>query len=440
MKRLQIALIGIIGAVMVFLCVVLGIFLTREKPSGAGHGKYSLVQEKKFRAEDIQRLKIDYGKGFAGATDVLLYQSAGDEIIVREYMDFEPKQSQLSDLEQSGGELSIKGAGQGWLSFLFFSFRGAYTEVWLPADFAREMDALTVKTVSGDISSEIGLKIRNGFTVSTTSGDMLFPEVQAQKICASSTSGNLRLGSAEADTLDITTTSGDVTLEQAQGETKISSTSGNLRLDSAEADTLDITTTSGDITVKQARGKTKISSTSGEIQVRSLEGTVNTSTTSGDISLGKVTGAVNLSTSSGSIRLEEGQDGLDAESTSGDIQVGLLKGEFRMDTTSGEIVLSDGACAGKAHSVSGDIRICLAELSGNLDVSTTSGAAELQLPKTADFQFRFNTSSGDCQTFFQEALSFDGKRRNAKGQYGGGAHSVEISTVSGDLEVEAFPE
>ena len=403
MKRLQIALIGIIGAVMVFLCVVLGIFLTREKPSGAGHGNYSLVQEKKFRAEDIQSLKIDYGKGFAGATDVLLYQSAGDEIIVREYMDFEPKQSQLSDLEQSGGELSIKGAGQGWLSFLFFSFRGAYTEVWLPADFAREMDALTVKTVSGDISSEIGLKIRNGFTVSTTSGDMLFPEVQAQKICASSTSGNLRL-------------------------------------DSAEADTLDITTTSGDITVKQARGKTKISSTSGEIQVRSLEGTVNTSTTSGDISLGKVTGAVNLSTSSGSIRLEEGQDGLDAESTSGDIQVGLLKGEFRMDTTSGEIVLSDGACAGKAHSVSGDIRICLAELSGNLDVSTTSGAVELQLPKTADFQFRFNTSSGDCQTFFQEALSFDGKRRNAKGQYGGGAHSVEISTVSGDLEVEAFPE
>ena len=203
---------------------------------------------------------------------------------------------------------------------------------------------------------------------------------------------------------------------------------------------LDITTTSGDITVKQARGKTKISSTSGEIQVRSLEGTVNTSTTSGDISLGKVTGAVNLSTSSGSIRLEEGQDGLDAESTSGDIQVGLLKGEFRMDTTSGEIVLSDGACAGKAHSVSGDIRICLAELSGNLDVSTTSGAVELQLPKTADFQFRFNTSSGDCQTFFQEALSFDGKRRNAKGQYGGGAHSVDISTVSGDLEVEAFPE
>ena len=38
MKRLQIALIGIIGAVMVFLCVVLGIFLTREKPSGAATG------------------------------------------------------------------------------------------------------------------------------------------------------------------------------------------------------------------------------------------------------------------------------------------------------------------------------------------------------------------------------------------------------------------
>ena len=44
MKKLQIALIGIIGAVMVFLCVALGISLSRGIPS-AGSGNYSLGQE-----------------------------------------------------------------------------------------------------------------------------------------------------------------------------------------------------------------------------------------------------------------------------------------------------------------------------------------------------------------------------------------------------------
>ena len=92
MKKLQIALIGIIGAVMVFLCVALGISLSRGIPS-AGSGNYSLVQEKKFPAQDIRSLKIDYGKGSSGSTDVLFYTakkaardyfrlSAGEEIII----------------------------------------------------------------------------------------------------------------------------------------------------------------------------------------------------------------------------------------------------------------------------------------------------------------------------------------------------------------------
>ena len=317
MKKLQIALIGIIGAVMVFLCVALGISLSRGIPS-AGGGNYSLVQEKKFPAQDIRSLKIDYGKGSSGSTDVLFYQGTGDEIIIREYMNYEPGQNQLSAIEQSGGELRITGAGHRFFSFLSISFRGAYVEVYLPAGFAGDMETLTVKTISGEISSKIGLTARGGFLASTTSGDMLFPEVQAEKI-------------------------------------QVSSTSGDIRLDSALAEKQDISTTSGDITVEQARGETKISSTSGEIRVSALEGPLRTSTTSGDITLGQVTGSITLYTTSGEIRLEEGEGDFDAESTSGDIRVGSLAGSFRMSTTSGELTVSRVGSFGRAHSVSGDI-------------------------------------------------------------------------------------
>ena len=377
-----------------------GVSLSRVIPL-AGGGNDSLVQEKKFPAQDIRSLKIDYGKGSSGSTDVLFYQGTGDEIIIREYMNYEPGQNQLSAIEQSGGELRITGAGHRFFSFLSISFRGAYVEVYLPAGFAGDMETLTVKTISGEISSKIGLTAQGGFLASTTSGDMLFPEVQAEKI-------------------------------------QVSSTSGDIRLDSALAEKQDISTTSGDITVEQARGETKISSTSGEIRVSALEGPLRTSTTSGDITLGQVTGSITLSTTSGEIRLEEGEGDLDAESTSGDIRVGSLAGSFRMSTTSGELTVSRAGSFGRAHSVSGDIRVFLEDLTGDLDISTTSGAVDLAFPGTADFRFRFSTTSGECGTFFDDALSFDKKRKNAEWELGAGTHSVEVSTVSGDLDIREF--
>lgn len=401
MKRLHIAMIGLVGAVMVFLCVILGRLLTQSVPSGAARGNYGLVQEKKFRAGDIRSLEIDYGKGSAGITDVLFYESPGDEIIVREYMNYEPEQSQLSAVEQSDGELTIRGRGRSWFSFFSVGFRGAYTEVYLPAALARDMEALTVKTVSGDISSEIGLKIRDGFAVSTTSGDILFSEVQAGKIQASSTSGDMQL-------------------------------------DSAAAETLNLSTVSGDMALKQACGKMKMSSTSGEIRLSGLEGPLRASTTSGAIRLGQMAGDVSLSTTSGAIALGEVRGDFDAESTSGDIRVESLEGSFRMNTASGELSVSTASGFGTAHSVSGDISIFLAALAGDLDISTTSGTVDLAFPETADFRFGFSTVSGECQTFFDNALSFDKKRRNAEGQYGEGTHSVGLSTTSGDLSVRKF--
>lgn len=119
MKRLHMILIGLIGLLMVMLCVLLGVSLIRGRRLETGHGNYSLVQEKSFPAEDIRSLKIDYG---SSAHDVLFYQGTGDEIIVREYMNFEPNKSQLSKVQETGGELTIKGAGKGLFSF-WFGFR-----------------------------------------------------------------------------------------------------------------------------------------------------------------------------------------------------------------------------------------------------------------------------------------------------------------------------
>lgn len=356
---------------------------------------YSLVLEKEIPAEEIRSLKIDYGMN---SNDVLFYQGDGEEILVREYMNFTPEKGQISVVEQNGTELEVRGVRRNFFSFFSIGSRDAYTEIYLPDDLAGNLENVDVKTVSGSVLSQIPLAQTGTFHVTTTSGDVFFPGVRAKKTESSSTSGDIRLAYVVTDKAELSTTSGDIMLDQASGEAVISSTSGMVRM-------------------------------------QALVGRVRVTTTSGDISLGQVKGDMNISTTSGDIRLQKGQGDLDASSTSGDIRADSLDGAFSLDTTSGTLSIAEGSGFGKAGSVSGDIRIFLADLQGGLDISTTSGDVSLQLPKTASLSLRFGSTSGECRTFFDEELSFNKKGNKASGRHGGGEHSIDVSTVSGDLSI-----
>ena len=86
------------------------------------------------------------------------------------------------------------------------------------------------------------------------------------------------------------------------------------------------------------------------------------------------------------------------------------------------------------HTISGEVRVGLIGIQGNLSVTTTSGDVFLQLPSKAEFAFDFDSASGECETFFDEALSFNKKGTSASGVYGNSADmEVKISTTSGDV-------
>lgn len=364
MKQLKIVLIVFLGLLMTYLCAALWISLS----TGTGfayqnryEADYSLVMEKEVEAEGIRSLQIDYGMN---SNDIRIRQWDGDNILIREYMNFEPDDRGLSTVEQGDGQLWIKGKRRN--SFSFFSmftmsWKDAYTEVYLPAGFAERLHELEAKTVSGEISSEIPFAQQESFSVSTTSGDIFFPGVSAGKICVSTTSGDVHL-----------------------------------------------TSVSGDLTV---------STVSGDIRIEKLTGDIDADTTSGEIWLGKADGDVSVNTTSGDIRAED------------------LTGIFRLGSTSGEIFIEGKSVNGTARTVSGNIRVFTDELNGDLKMSTTSGSVSLELPETSSLALDFDSTSGECNTFFDDRLSFSKKGSKAKGEYGGGKHSVTISTTSGDLRI-----
>lgn len=434
MRKVKIATICFLGCAAVCLCAMLYMALSSGGAFFQGGGRvtvegdgaeisfwengqnYKMVLEKEVDPEEIGSLKIDYGMTL---NSVLFYEGEGDKIVIREFMNYDPGKQGISLVELKNGELVVRGVRKNYFSFFSFRPRNAYTEVYLPAGFAERLGGLYVKTVSGDIASEIPFGPEGDFTVSSTSGDIFFRNTGADKIQVSSTSGDIRMLAAQADEVSVSSTSGDIILGPAEGSTMMSSVSGN-------------------ITVNDLKGDGKFTSTSGDIFLENVTGRLNITTTSGDVSLGQVAGDMNISTTSGETRIGKAVGNLDADTISGDIVADVLEGEFQTDSTSGEVAILGGSGCGRADTISGDVRIFLGGLTGALEVSTTSGDVDVMLPGAGSYALDFDSASGSCDTFFDDVLTFSKKGNQARGKYGTGEHAVSVSTVSGSLQIGEY--
>lgn len=403
MKTIRIAAIVLISILTLFLIFVLwrGISYGDVRFGGSVETRNdcSLIQEKEFPAEDISALRIRY----YDFMDVRFYKNDSDTVRVREYLNFTPGADRLTVIKADGSVLSVQGTKKRLSTpFPFRPSPWGYAEIYLPSGV---YESLQVQTVSGDILSELSFTLSGRLSVTSTSGDISFPEAEALALSASSTSGDISFSkAAAADKITVSTTSGDITLSHAQGgEISVSTTSGEIRLDSLSGESLHL------------------------------------SSVSGDAALGQLSCDGNISTTSGGILIENAEYGLKADTVSGDILVKKLQGAFRFSTTSGDITVESGAGSGYASTTSGEIHLSLEQsLLGDLTLTSTGGDITLILPETDSFYLDFDSVSGDCSTFFDASLSFNKRGTKANGQYGNsGKNRLEVSTTSGSLRIDS---
>lgn len=224
--------------------------------------------------------------------------------------------------------------------------------------------------------------------------------------------------------VDIVTTSGDIRSEKDFESVRsfaVESSSGDIRLQSVAAEKIIAGASSGSITFDYAEGNVSAQASSGDIVFHQIVGDAEISTSSGDIQVLGGAGLRNCSASSGSIRLAD------------------VAGRFDLHTTSGDIYLENGRGYGEAEASSGDIDIRLSGLEGSLDINTTSGEVGIRIPTDVSFTFAFDSSSGECVTFFDDVLSFNKRGTSAKGDYGSSSDIyINIATSSGDATVRTF--
>ena len=181
-------------------------------------------------------------------------------------------------------------------------------------------------------------------------------------------------------------------------EASFSLTSGDLFIPALKAEKLVLDVTSGDVTAAAEAERTEAHATSGALRL----------TLTGEAK------AVKAGTTSGTIRLEaEKADSIVADSTSGTVEI-----------------LADEAGDTKIGSTSGTVMVTLGKMK-TLSVSTTSGRVTAALPADPGYTADITTVSG--RTDSTQALT----RSGSKYTCGDGSADVRISTVSGDVRLEA---
>lgn len=281
MKRIFIFLAAAISFLAVGLVVLMiGIISNRGIHMTSGGGLFKameLIDTKTISLADIDTLKIKYY-----SDDIIFYAGEENELVVKEYKNFDPGRNHVTKVSTDNHMITI--TGYRWNGMWNgFGNHKSRVEVYLPEAYSAD---LSVAASSGDISSDILFKLAN-FSASCSSGDIVLKDVTAENI-------------------SISVSSGDVTLEKAEG---------NLSVDAS----------SGDIKIQKVVGQSSVVATSGDIKILGLSGSGSIESSSGDadLTLDELTGDIEMVASSGeiSLRLPETMSfHFKADVSSGDIK------------------------------------------------------------------------------------------------------------------------
>lgn len=128
-------------------------------------------------------------------------------------------------------------------------------------------------------------------------------------------------------------------------------------------------------------------------------------------------------------------DNFEVSTSSGNIGLSNIKAdEIELTSSSGNIKCQDIMGDVKANSSSGDMSFNLNESTGRFDISSSSGDINIQYNNQANYNGRFNTSSGDLINNGPMSIN-KANRSSYEFSLGDGEKELKINTSSGDFSL-----
>jgi hypothetical protein len=145
---------------------------------------------------------------------------------------------------------------------------------------------------------------------------------------------------------------------------------------------------------------------------------------SGDVSATGLTGPVELS------------------SVSGDVAGTALTGRAELTSVSGDVELETASGEASARSVSGNVRATVrGRATAPLRFGSVSGNLTISLPRDVGADIEMSSVSGEMSSDFPLTLGAGGRvrRSHMQARIGAGGRTLSLSTVSGDVRLQALP-
>ncbi|MBN1298337.1 MAG: DUF4097 family beta strand repeat protein [Actinobacteria bacterium] len=126
----------------------------------------------------------------------------------------------------------------------------------------------------------------------------------------------------------------------------------------------------------------------------------------------------------------------DFKSVSGNLRAEAVNaGSVNIETASGNMDLTDIKGQINANNISGELKAKLNSLQGNINIKTVSGKIDIELPRESEFEFVFESLSGNIKNEFPADIKFVDNRR-IEGNVGKGINMISLNTSSGNISIE----
>ncbi|HEX5792708.1 MAG TPA: DUF4097 family beta strand repeat-containing protein [Rheinheimera sp.] len=198
----------------------------------------------------------------------------------------------------------------------------------------------------------------------------------------------------------------------------------------------------GNVTVHGIHGSSQIGTVNGDITATDLRNEVALNTVNGEIKLKGGMGNVELSSVNGKIDDEGSSGRLSYDVVNGDIKAKSSAEEISVSTVNGDAELElNGTKQLKLSTVNGELDAKLRGVSSpRISGSSVSGDIELKLDSNISARFDIKASAGgdinNKLTSDKASKAKYGPARSLQFSTGNGDGSVDLSTVSGDIELD----
>lgn len=195
------------------------------------------------------------------------------------------------------------------------------------------------------------------------------------------------------------------------------------------------------VTVVGITGSSSINTVNGDIFASELSNFVHLAAVNGDIDSRQNSGRIEITTVNGGLKDSGSSGRIDYSTVNGEIEASSNASEVTVSTVNGEAEVSlQGTEVLEMSTVNGDIDVRLAgSLSPRIDGSTVSGDLRLELERSINASFDISAhSGGDLENSLSDATPTRdryGPRKELRFSLGNGSGSVDITTVSGDIEL-----